>query len=40
MQDIPARIDRPVRVLAQRRIAVPLETGETVRIELPTGLRE
>jgi hypothetical protein len=40
MQDLPARIDRPVQVLAQRRIAVPLETGETVRIELPTGLRE
>ena len=40
MQDLPARIERPVQVLAQRRIAVPLETGETLRIDLPAGLRE
>lgn len=34
-RDLPARIDRPLLVYGPRRIAVPLETGETVLIDVP-----
>lgn len=38
VQDLPARVDRPMHVLAPRRIAVPIETGETLRLDVPQDL--